>query len=328
MARRDLPAALLGPGEAAPACEAADDWLRAWRAAQSDAADAHPFDAAVLAATRADRVAWAFFCGYQGALQAAFGAAPGAPAAFCANESGRRITEIGTALRRDGEVLRLDGHKSWALVPSTDTVLLVLARAVDGPASGPGSLAVVRVPLAAPGVVRETGSPQRVVPELPHAALRLEAVPVAAADVLRGDGYADHAKPFGLVENLFIHACVLASLLVEARAADWPLAWCERAVAAIALLGDCARRDARSAGTAVLAAGALAFADAVVDEVGALWTPTRSAARGRWLRDAALLALGQAARRQRTRTAWTAFGRAPDAVPATGPATPGPPARP
>jgi hypothetical protein len=310
----DLPAALLAPRGPFPVCDTVADWLPVWRAEQAAQADAHPFDAAVLAASRADRVAWAFFCGYQGALRAVFGAPAGRPAAFCANEAGRRITEIGTALRRDDGALRLDGRKSWALTPSDDTTLYVLARAADGPPSGPGSLAVVRVPLAADGLEREAGSPQQVVPELPHAALRLHAVPVAPADVLPGDGYADHAKPFGLVESVFIHGCVLAGLLAEARADAWPSEWCERALAAVALLGDCARRDARRPDTVVLATGALSLADDVLRESEAFRVSARAAARERWLRDAPLLALGQGARRQRSRTAWAAF------VP--GPATP------
>ncbi|MEI7447302.1 MAG: hypothetical protein WCK28_20615, partial [Burkholderiales bacterium] len=285
--------------------------LSVWRAAQAEFADASPFDAAVLAAVRADRVAWAFFCGYQGALRAAFGAPAGRSAAFCANESGRKVTEVETALRRDGSSLRLDGRKSWALTPSDDTTLFVLARAAEGPASGPGSLAVVRVPLAAEGLVREAGSPQRVVPELPHAALRLEGVPVADADVLPGDGYADHAKPFGLVEGVFIHGCVLASLLGEARADAWPVDWIERALAAIALLGDCARRDPRRPGTVLVATGALALADGVLGEVEALRSPSRAVGRERWSRDAPLLGLGQANRRQRAKTAWGAFGGPP-----------------
>lgn len=308
MDRVDLAAALLARRDAAPTCDGAADWLRVWRAEQAAHRDASPFDAAALAASRADRVAWAFFAGYQGALRSVFGAAAGAPAAFCANESGRRITEVDTALRRDGDALRLDGRKSWALTPSEDTTLFVLARAADGPASGPGSLAVARVPLSAAGVVRETGSPQRVVPELPHAALRLEAVPVVAADVLPGDGYADHAKPFGLVESVFIHGCVLAALIGEAREDDWPLDWCERALAAIALLGDCARRDARRPETVLVATGALALADGMLREVEALRAPARAAERERWARDAPLLGLGQSNRRRRAQTAWAAFG--------------------
>jgi acyl-CoA dehydrogenase len=320
MSRTDPVAALLAPADPAPRCDTAADWLPVWHAAQAAHADADPFDAAVLAASLADRVAWAFFCGYQGALQAVFGAAAGRPAAFCANESGRRITEVETALRRDGDALRLDGRKSWALTPSEDTTLLARARAADGPASGPGSLAVVRVPLSAAGVARETGSPQRVVPELPHAALRLEGVPVSAAEVLPGDGYADHAKPFGLVESVFIHGCVLAALLAEARADAWHTDWCERALAAIASLGEGARRDVRAPSTVVLATGALALADAVLREVDAHRSPARGAERERWQRDAPLLSLGRAARAQRVRTAWAALdaGPSPDAVPGSG----------
>jgi hypothetical protein len=68
----DLVSLLLAPRTPRSECAEPGDWLRIWRAAQSAHAGRGPFVAAVACALEADRVAWAFFSGYQGAIQAAF----------------------------------------------------------------------------------------------------------------------------------------------------------------------------------------------------------------------------------------------------------------
>src|SRR5262245_25606467 len=183
-------------------CDTLSQWLPAWRAARSRYVSHGPYLASIAAALRADRMAWAFFSGYQGALQAGFmrGAVnTDAPvAAFCANETGRKLTEITTSLHvvqgAEG-AWQLQGRKSWALAGIDLLDLFVLARAADGPASGPGSLAIVRVPSHAMGV--ELGAPraQTVVPELPHTEVGFTDVAVERSQLLEGDGYRDYARP-------------------------------------------------------------------------------------------------------------------------------------
>src|SRR5262249_22252055 len=152
------------------------------RAAGSSYGHYGPYVAAVAAALQADRMAWVFFSAYQGAIQAGFiGSHVNAGsriAAFCANESGRKLTEIATSLHMSDGAWRLQGRKSWVLAGIDALDLLVLARAANGPTSGPGSLAIVRVPSNAAGV--ELGAPrtQSVVPELPHAAVTFTDAPV------------------------------------------------------------------------------------------------------------------------------------------------------
>lgn len=300
----DLARLLFSSQAARRPCETIGDWLRVWHGEQASCADNGPFVAAVASARAADRMAWAFFCGYQGAIQSGFGAGSGQPGTFCANESGRRIHEIETTLDVQGETLTLSGHKSWALAGFHELDLYVLARRCGGPSKGPGSLVVVRVPADAPGVQREASHPLDFIPELPHGPIRFDSVAVKPADVLAGDGYADHAKPFRLREDLFIRACVLAWLLSEADAGEWPSTWKERAVAAAWSLGELCELDLREADTVLLAAGALSFSDEVLREAEPHWTGAQRVVQDRWQRDARLLTLGQDARRQRAARAW------------------------
>jgi acyl-CoA dehydrogenase len=308
----DLVALLLATQGPHPECSDLGDWLPIWHAAQSTRAASGSFAAAVACALKADRVAWAFFSGYQGAIQAAFHTETGTVGAFGANEAQRKITEIETSLDdRDGRLL-LTGSKSWVLAGIDDLTLFVLARRASGPAKGPGSLSIVRLPIRSAGVEAEPRRTQAVVPELPHSAVHFESTPLTPSDVLQGDGYADYAKPFRLREDVFVTGCVLAYLLAESQLGSWPTTWSQRTIAVLSLLETCSRRDPRQADTIILVAGALSFAGDVIRDAEPLWTPSQELTRARWLRDRPILALGKEARRQRAIQSWKAQERDTD----------------
>lgn len=290
-------------------CDSLAQWLPVWRAAIGENEQHGPYAAAIDAASRADRMAWAFFSGNQGAVQSAFPVEVrdrDVVAAFCANETGRKLTAIATSLRESNDGVLLDGSKSWALAEAVH--LYVLARAASGPASGPGSLRVVRVLRTAPGVELAGARSQSVVPELHHCEVRFAAVPIRARDLIAGDGYADYAKPFRLREDVFVTGCTLAFLLAHGHTMDWPTRWRQRCIAAIVSLGKCAELNPSDPPSQLLAAGALSLAGDVIDQTGALWEQQASAESARWLRDRPILGLGKDARRQRAVSAWERLG--------------------
>lgn len=308
----DIVASLLAAPGTRPECPGADAWLPIWRAGQAAHAARGSFAAALACALKADRVAWAFFCGYQGAIQAAFQTGVGTLGAFGANEPQRKITEVETSLDQQCDPLRLEGNKSWVLAGIDGLTLFVLARRKNGPAKGPGSLCIVKLPIRSTGVQAEPPRPQTVVPELPHSGVRFQSAPVALADVLPGDGYADYAKPFRLREDVFVTGCVLAYLIAESCAGSWPTTWSQRAIAAVTLLETCSRRDPREVDTIILAAGALSFAGEVIRAAEQHWGLHQQSARERWLRDKAIFDLGKDARRQRVVQSWRGQGRMVD----------------
>lgn len=306
----DLLDLLLSPPESMAGCEAIADWLPAWRAEQARHRELGPFSAAIAAALRADRLAWAFFSAYQGAVQTAFpGRLPaGRIGAMAVNEADRRITEIATCLDAGTGGITLRGHKSWVFLGDGKPVVFLLARRGDGPGRGPGSLAMVQQELDAPGVTVMPGRAQSVVPEIAHVQAQFDDVSVAPAALLDGDGYADYAKPFRLREDLFVTGCALACLFSSGRAANWPAQWLQRAIAVIVGLERCAARDAREASTHVLSAGVLSLAGMLMREVDALWTDAQAAQRERWQRDRPLLEFARDARRARAAKAAAQFG--------------------
>lgn len=306
----DLVSLLLAARDPRPDCPTLVHWLPTWRECQSTHATGDSFVAAMSCALKADRLAWAFFSGYQGAIQAAFHTGVGTVGAFCANEAQRKITDIETSLEdRDGRLL-LSGGKSWTLAEPEELTLFVLARPADGPAKGPGSLSIVRLPIRSPGVGTEPLQAQLVIPELPQAAVRFEGAQVSPSDVVQGDGYADYAKPFRMHEDVFVTGCAIAYLLRESQVGSWPTAWVERAIAVVSLLALCSRNDASQGGGIILVAGALSIAGDVIRDAEMQWTKSQESARARWMRDRPILALGKEVRRQRAVQAWSAQRRA------------------
>ena len=266
----------------------------------------NPMDRAIAAGFASDRVGWAFASGYQAALHALF---PGAPedriAALCVTEAdGNHPKAVKSALRKFDRGWILSGAKRWTTLGPDCGLFLVAAR--DTAASGDRvALKVAKVACDAPGVTIERMPETRFVPEVPHAQLRFENVRLGDEALLPGDGYDEYVKPFRTVEDLHVHAAIIAYLLREARRLAWPNAWVERAAAHLHTLRALASEDRNLPTTHVALAGALAMGDGLLAEADSrLDSAGGDAAADRWKRDRELFRVAAAARAQRTARAW------------------------
>ncbi|MFK7990094.1 MAG: acyl-CoA dehydrogenase family protein [Sandaracinaceae bacterium] len=191
-------AALLGP-EPAARIEGVDAF---WRRYQ-DLRRGDPLLSAVAVGGCVDRIGWAFAAGYESAVfRLIDGHDPALAGALCVTESGPPHPRNIEA-RWDGE--RLDGHKRYVTLGSRADVLYVLAR--SGEENGRPRLTLLCVQQGAPGLTLLPGKATPFVPEVPHAEVRFEGV---SASPLIGDGWSDYVKPFRTVEDLHVHAAVLA----------------------------------------------------------------------------------------------------------------------
>jgi alkylation response protein AidB-like acyl-CoA dehydrogenase len=301
--RDDIVGHILKAGsEARPCPDVAAWWPRhreiaaVWR---------NPLDRAIAGGFAADRLGWAFASGYQAALHALFPALPeDRICALCVTEAeGNHPRAIKSTLTRSAGGWRLDGAKRWTTLGPSGGLFLVAAR--DAAVSGERiALRVARVPSDAPGVTVEPMADVRFVPEVPHARLRFENVPVAADALLPGDGYEEYVKRFRTVEDIHVHAAVLSYLVREARARAWPRGWVERAAAALHALRVLAQEDPSLPATHVALAGALANGGALVAEADSHWDGASDEGAARWRRDRELLKVAGTAREQRTARAW------------------------
>lgn len=288
------------------ACETVDDW---WRVHQSLARSwPAPFDRAIMGGFSADRVAWAFCAGYQAALRMLVPSLPmDALTALCATEAdGNRPRAIRTTITPGPSqgTLIVNGEKRWTTLGDRCEILLVVAREHDSPADRP-RLRVARIASATPGVEIVAKPPAGFIPEVAHAQIRFEGVPIAASTLLEGDGYERFLKPFRTIEDIHVHAALLAYLVREARRLDWPTPWIERCLVVLHALGAIAVDDPLAPSTHVALAGAIDAGRALTDEATSHWAAANDAAAfDRWQRDRPVLAVAGTARAQRRARAW------------------------
>ncbi len=295
---------LLGSGLESSACASVAEWWPMHRAIVRTCAAT--IDQAIAGGFRADRTGWAFASGYQAALRALF---PGLPedriCALCVTEvDGNTPRAIRSTLQRTPDGWRLDGAKRWTTLGPEGGLFLVAARDA-GIAGERPALRVARVDSSAPGVQIETMAPTKFVPEVPHARLRFEEVRLGDDALFPGDGYDSYVKPFRTVEDLHVHAAVIAYLLREALHRSWPRAWTERAAAHLHSMRALASEDAASPATHIALSGALHTGDALRSEADAHWQKgPADEASSRWQRDRELLKVASTARAKRTERAW------------------------
>jgi alkylation response protein AidB-like acyl-CoA dehydrogenase len=295
---------LLAAGVDAKPCASVAEWWPLHREITRE--HAQTIDQAIAGGFHADRTGWAFASGYQAALRALFPALPDDRiCALCVTEAdGNTPRAIKSTLQRANGGWRLDGAKRWTTLGPEGALFLVAARDAQVAGERP-TLRVARVASNTHGVHVETMPPTKFVPEVPHARLRFEDVRLTDGALLPGDGYDAYVKPFRTVEDLHVHAAVIAYLLREALRRAWPKPWIERAAAQLHSMRALAAEDAASPATHIALAGALQSGDGLRAEADTLWQSGPSdEASARWQRDRELLKVASGARTKRTERAW------------------------
>lgn len=289
-------------------CASVAQW---WNQHRGLAADwPSPIQRAIAAGFRADRVGWAFASAYQVALRVLVPDLPEpALAALCVTEDqGTAPRAMRSGIREDGlGGLLLDGAKRWTTLGPEGGLFLVAARDTRQVGDRP-VIRLLRVPSDTAGVQVQPMPPTAFVPEVPHAQLRFESVRLEASAILPGDGYADYVKPFRTIEDLHVHAAVLAYLVRESRRLAWPHDWTEQALAVLLAYTAVAGLDPRFPTTHVALAGALNSGERLAAAADALWASSPdTAAAARWRRDRKLLSVASQARTARIQNAWDQF---------------------
>ncbi len=287
--------------------------LAAFRPLWTEVARQHaaPLSQAVLGGFRADRLAWAFFSGYQAAgrvLQPDLG--PQVTFGLAVTEAGGghpAAVETRLSEGADGGFV-LHGDKRWSTGAEACDVLLVVASAGEGP-DGRKQLRAVRVPTDAPGLSFAPMPPTPFAPELGHASVRLDGVRVGADAVLPGDGYLRVVKPFRTLEDVHVHAAVLGHLAGCARRWQWPASALERIVAAVVGLAPLATAPPLDPAVHRVLGGQLAAIADLIAELAPHLDAMPDEVATRWRRDRALFTVAgkaRALRLERARQALTA----------------------
>jgi acyl-CoA dehydrogenase len=259
-----------------------------------------PFESAVRGGARADRLGFAFAAGYEAALWRLLPDRDRSKlAALCATERGgahpRAIETklIGRALT---------GDKTFVTLADRAEELYVLASAgADGDRA---KLVFVRVPARARGVALTMLPSAPFVPEIPHASVHFDAV--TDVEVLAGDGWNDYVRPFRTIEDIHVHAAVIAYLIACARRYGWPRESIARGMAILSSLASLSIADASDPAAHVALGGAIDLSRSLVGDLEARWDNV-SDEGDRWRRDRMLLEVAGKARSLRLEKAWSAL---------------------
>jgi acyl-CoA dehydrogenase len=303
----ELLARVLWPGDPPPVLERAEDWWADHLEATRDLA--RPIDRAIAGAARVDRLGFAFAGGYAAALRAMVpDLAEGTLCSLAATEEGgAHPRAIATALSRDASGWVLRGHKKWVTLPPSGgahaRAILVVARLEPAAGDRP-SLRVVRIDAAAPGVTITPLPEMPFVPEIPHGSVSLADVRVDEAQILEGDGYDRYLKPFRTIEDIHVHAALLAWLLAIGARASWPAAIRERLLSTLVATRALSELDPSAPAVHVALGGTIATTRTLVTECDPLWDAVDAPIRARWHRDRPLLDVAGKARAARLESAW------------------------
>ncbi len=301
--------------------------LDAWTAVLETCPFTAQVERALWSGFHADRLGYAFVGGYRAALSRLFehaarmeGGAPGRAfperplpprLSLCATEAGGvHPRSIATRLDKQGGALVLNGEKTFAtLATAADELLVVASRGIQ--ADGRNRLRLVRVSPKASGVEITAKSTLPFAPEVPHALVRFVDVLVENEDVLPGDGYDQYLKPFRTIEDTHVLAATVGYLLGAARAHGFDRGIVVELVSLGLALVDVGARDPAAPLTHLVLAGLFGTMRRLTASLGPEWDRAPEDERTRWQRDLPLLLVAEAARAQRTDSAWQALSPAP-----------------
>lgn len=288
---------LLGPQPRLAAPAALSEW---YAEVLRRAGGAGVFSAALLGGRTAATPGLAFLVGYQQALRALWPAAPDGLGALCATENRRlRPTEMATRLQEG----RLTGSKDFVTGGDAAAWLLVPAR--EDPSGEAPRLGLYLLSAKAAGVTLEAGPALPLVPDIPHARLRLLE---ARGQRLPGDGWDDYVKPFRTYEDLYVLVALTGWLYGIALEHAWPQALQLRLIALLAGAAEVARQPATQAATHVLLAALSAQFATLQTSLESALAATPGEWSALWLRDRAVLNLARGAQAERLRRAQVQLG--------------------
>jgi len=288
---------LAADAEAEPERELEQVW-GAYQAARD--AGAVPFAAAVLTASRVDRLGLAFATGYPAALQQ-LSPETRLPCALCVTEDeGTHPRAMKTTLERVGDRDELNGTKTFVTFGNLAKTLLVAAK-VGEKRDGRPDLALVRLPADRTGITLRTHPPTPFAPEIPHARLELRHVEVQPGERLPGDGFSRYVKPFRTVEDIHVLGAAVGYLVgVTRRTAGPARLLADLGAALVALDQLCGASPLDPRAHIALQGVYQRVLDLVEgDEVASVWQAAPEDERNRWLRDRPLLDVAFKARRAR-----------------------------
>ncbi len=292
--------------------------FRAWKPAWVELSGAWPLgiDRAIAGGLAADRPSWAFAAAYQGAIKTLTDPTgdanndddKGLTKAVCITEKGPpHPRSIASTLRPvPGGGWRLDGVKSF-VSGGAEVERLWVAASTGDTEDGRNALRLVEVSASLPGIRFEARPPLGLLPEIGHARVSFDDVPVAEDEALPGDGYLGGIKPFRSLEDLHVTAAFLAWIVGVGRRHAWDRGLLAEAMSLLASARALALAPPLDPAVHVALGGLLNQSRALMTRADPLFDGTPEALQDAWRRDRAVLEIAAMARDKRLEKAWAHY---------------------
>ena len=271
-------------------------WKRQWQQRAPDSTAA-TLEQAFYDGCRSDRVAWAFSAAYQWAIRSLIPDYQSSRdiLALCITESGGgHPRNIKASLSGSENGWLLSGQKQFVSGGTGADILLIAVNA-GVQQDGRPQLKMLQLAADTPGLPLEHMPVLNIVPEVPHARIIMDQIPIPEAAILPGDGYSGYIRPFRMCEDLHVQAALLG-MVVRKSFDSQRLEQVEQAVALYHLLQGCQQQsEFPAAGLAM--SGAEPWLKILLKQTTGLMTCDEE--RVAWQRDCQLLNIAGKAREQR-----------------------------
>ncbi|WP_461536250.1 acyl-CoA dehydrogenase family protein [Spongorhabdus nitratireducens] len=279
--------------------ECANGWKKYWR---SRRLPGQGIERALVAGAESCSPAWALASGYQLAVQALLPdlVPDQALAALCVNETGGSCPKaIEANVVWKGKKGLLNGFKTFVTGGELAEQLFVAVNTGDSHKGKP-CIALLKTSLARRGVSLQTMFPLPFAPELPHASIVLEDVPVTVADILPGEAWQTYIDSFRTVEDLYIMAAMLGHM-VSHLVKQEHLPTAERGITLFMAMSGIECQGYGSPLAHIGIGGCMKLLEEFAADAMAAVDPRMAAI---WQRDLSVIEVASRSRDQRRRKAW------------------------
>lgn len=293
----DILEKLLKPSERMP-ISGLPQWEERHRRVVSEVTS--PIEQAFLAGMQADRLGYAFASGLQVAQGVVFGSTQGLLGAVAiTEEQGGFPADIECEIR-DG---RLFGKKTFVTLGPSARVLWVLAYEGTLP-NGHKRLRMVKLRLPHDDVeVRRTKSTE-FIPEIPNAEVFFEGTDIVDEVVLPKEPWTNYVKPFGVAEDLYVHAAFVGFYSQVMARAEAPTAAQEELLMYATALKSLAQLPLSAPTTQLALEGVLTRLQTFVETPGTFWEEVDAVTQEFWRRDKPVFSMASRTRNRRRESAW------------------------
>jgi hypothetical protein len=268
-----------------------------------------PVDRAISEGFFSDRVAYAFYAGFQAAFyyllpeskkNTVFG--------FCVSEQhGSHPSKIKANLKKipDSEKWCINGYKKFvSCALYADQLLVAASKGTND--KNKNILKIILLKSDVKGLKIEPMNNIPFIPEISHGIITFDNVIVDESQILPEDGYKNYIKPFRTIEDICIYAALLGYLFKAACKFYWPKKIKEHVLFLLTGIRSLSKSDFKDPAAHIVLGGFEYQLNSLFKELFSYWNK-EDKEHLRWHRDHSIFNIAQNTKAKRLAAAWTKY---------------------